>query len=117
MRCLLAWAIVVLCVGGPVPIHAADQSYTAQATLAADVTFIDRVKVSLVKYAIDDVTVENASVARHDERLALAKRIVADPDKYARLMALGVAADLTFTAGVSDAAIFSRVAFIWNVYL
>lgn len=94
----------------------AQQLYSAQATLAADLTFIDRVKIAAVQYAINDVSVESSQTANHDARIALALKVVQSPDAWAKLLAVGVVADLTFSGSTSDAAIFSRVGFIWNTY-
>lgn len=112
-KLLLALLIVAGLVSG---VAYAQQSYTTQATLAADVTFISRVRVSAVKYAIDNVYVEAGSVALHEERLVLAKKVVNEPDLYARRIAHGIVADLTITENSTDAAIFARLNAVWNIY-
>jgi hypothetical protein len=109
--------ILAIAFGVLMPLVAsAQQHYSDQAALAADTAFINRVKIAAVQYAINDVSVESDAVDRHQQRLALAVKIVQSPDAWARLLTVGVTADLTFTPEVSDAAIFSRVAFIWNTY-
>jgi hypothetical protein len=92
------------------------QTYALQAGLSSDPAFIERVKVAAVKLSIDDIQVESVNTPNHDARLLLAHKVVQSPDSWARLIAVGVAADMTFTSATSDAAIFSRVGFIWNVY-
>lgn len=94
----------------------AQQTYTTQATLAVDAAWIQRVQIAIVKVAIDDIGAESDQITNHATRLALAKKVVENPERWARLLAWGVAADMTVTANTSDAAIFSRVLFIWNSY-
>lgn len=111
-RIILAAVLIAMCsVSG----HA--QTYADQAVLAADAAFISRVRIAIVQYAINDVSVESDATNFHTQRVALAKRVVQNPELWSKIIAVGVVADMSFTSTVSDGAIFSRVTFIWNTYL
>lgn len=115
MRQYLGSLVVALVLFAPVALLA-QQTYADQATLAGDQTFMARVKIAAFQYALNNVSVEDPATPLHAERVALANKIIQNPDALARQLALGVVADLTFTQASTDGAIFSRVAFIWNAY-
>ena len=49
-------------------------------------------------------------------RLALASKVLANPQGYAQLLAYGVAADGVTDNTATDAALDSRISAIWNSY-
>lgn len=93
----------------------AQSSYTNQAALAVNPTFIERVELAAVSAALD-VYNEAPGTTGHSARAAMARQVVESPDPWARVLAWGVAADVSISAATTDTALKSRIAAIWNTY-
>lgn len=95
----------------------ANLSFTDQATLATDTTFINRVKQAMLTAAIA-IAGEAASgkTTVDQSRLSFATAVLREPEKYARVLVHGVA---TATAGkmeLTDTELSNIVASVWNAY-
>ena len=94
---------------------------TELARLAADTAWIERVKVALVEAAIA-ISVDAPATGIATRRDALARKILRDPDGYARQFSLGVATGFKADANLSeqnvtDAEIDARVTAVFNDYV
>src|SRR5690242_9436839 len=74
-------------------------AYTDQATLAADATFLSRVKVAVVKRAVAALGASPTS-----DVLALARGILADPTAYTAQVVWSIATDATVAAAAGSPA-------------
>ncbi len=85
-----------------------------------DPAFLQRIAVSLA-IAAAAVGAESATTPGHLARLALAREVLSDLDRWARVMSVNIALDPSIVAGGSLAAatddqIDRRIASIWNSY-
>lgn len=86
-----------------------------QYNVSQDVTFQKKIKISIIKAAID-VANEASSVVNHTSRLVLAHQVLGSPESFVEPFSLGVAADATIDLNSSDTSISTRVAAIWDAY-
>lgn len=99
-------------------------TYSARSAIAADKTFVSRVKQAALEAAVA-VQNESDTVADHDQRARLAALVVAYPDEWARRIAAGVSNSATIGTGQSDpsqdsvagdTALAAAVGALWGPY-
>lgn len=86
---------------------------------AQDTNWLQRVASAISEAAIA-ISVDTPSLGLDTRRDALARRVLAAPDNWARTMALGVALGFLANNAVNDATdaqIFARVSSVWNDYI
>lgn len=74
---------------------------TERAAVAEDPTFQRRVRQAIVNAAID-IKAEDAGTTNHAARSVLAARVLAKPNSWASVFAVGVAQNPNVGTGVSD---------------
>lgn len=87
-------------------------------TAAQDPTFISRVFMAAVFYAVNSIETEDPSTPNHVNRAKYARDLVISPVSFAAQLAQGVIAlnQATSGASLSDTVISNSVATIWNMY-
>jgi hypothetical protein len=91
-------------------------AYLADYNLAANNSDFQYTLTEAICSTALDVQAESAATANHAARSAWALLVLSNPIGYARLMAPGVCADGSVTAGSTDAQIKTRVSAVWNAY-
>jgi hypothetical protein len=92
-------------------------NYLEQSTLAADDTFIRRVRQAIITAAIAisaEASSGNESIDK--ARLSLSTMVLREPTRWARIFVYGVATYSSLTAGSSDTVISNAVTSFWNAY-
>jgi hypothetical protein len=90
-------------------------TFLEQAELAADQTFILRVRQALVK-SCGEVSAENPATGNHLNRLKFANSALLDPERMATVMAMGVATNPVITADSTDDDIRFTINSIFDAY-
>ena len=83
--------------------------------LSTDNSFIQRVKMAIISTAIA-VQSEAISTANHSQRSSYAILVLANPDRYAQIMAPGMTVDGSTNVNSTDAALETRASAIFNAY-
>jgi hypothetical protein len=93
------------------------QTFIQQVELSNDMTFIKRVRQAIVKAAIA-ISAEAASgkPTLDTARLNYSTLVLRDPDRFARIMACGVATADAVTEKSTDADLYNVIAGQWNAY-
>lgn len=86
-----------------------------QHVLAVDPEFVNRVEQAVIATAIA-VSAEAPATVGHEQRAALAYRVLHDSREYARRFAHGLATHASATASPPDSGILSFCAALWNAY-
>lgn len=91
---------------------------TQEFAAAQDTTFIDRVLVAAVAFAINVVQSEPSSTDNHQNRATYARDFVTRPMSLAPALAQGVIALNSAADGsaLNDTAVNNSVAAIWNIF-
>lgn len=91
-------------------------TYADQASLATEHGFRLRVKVALLKAALDVLGEAQgaATAVVWGKRQALAKDVIIEPDRFLDRLAWAAVTDVTVGQGTSDADLQARVNAIWN---
>ena len=95
-------------------------SYQTDATVAEDVTFVRCVRQAVVEAAIN-ISSEDPGTTNHAARRELAAKVLAAPNGWAEVFAVGVATNPNIGTGTSDpvdddGALGFVVASIWDAY-
>jgi hypothetical protein len=90
-------------------------NFLDQIQLAADENVIQRVQQALIKSALA-VAAEDAGAAKHAERRIFAERVLHEPQRWARLVVLGVVTNPAISAKSSDDDIEFTVNSMWDAY-
>lgn len=103
----------------------AQATLQSQYTLSQDVNFQQRVRQALVSSAIA-ISNESVGTFAHNQRVALATKVLADPARWTLAIVEGVASDAAVSAAagsptpnqanVTDAQINTAVTSQWNAY-
>ena len=91
-------------------------AYATAYSTATTQAFLNKVEMAIVSAAIA-IANEGAGVANHAARAALASKILQNPQGYAQLFAVGVAADGVTDNSSIDTALDTRVSGIFNSYI
>ena len=92
-------------------------SFTQQVDLANDPAFIKRVRQAIVKAALAISAEQATADADLDAaRLRFATAVLRDPDRYARIMACGLATAEGVTDKAADNDLSNNAAAQWNAY-
>ena len=94
-------------------------SFVTAAALAADSTFLDKMCIALAEYALsvygESVGGEGQpTTEEHTARLALAARIIDNPEYMAKRLAVALVADETLTSESSDANLTTQIGTLYN---
>jgi hypothetical protein len=90
-------------------------TFNAQDDRARDALFIGKVRQAMLTSAIA-IQNEASSVALHANRAVFAYEVLRDPNRWAPIMAQGVASDATIADDATDAAIQTSLNARWNAY-
>lgn len=95
-------------------------TYSTAAQVAEDPTFVRRVRQAMCQAAIS-ISAEDPGTTNHAARRALAARVLAAPNGWAEVFAVGVATNPNIGTGNSDpveddGALGFVVASIWDAY-
>lgn len=74
-----------------------------------------KIEAALVSIALA-IQTENPTTANHTARSTYALKVLANPDSYAHIMALGFTVDNSVNAASTDQQIKDRASAIWNSY-
>lgn len=86
-----------------------------QHTLAVDPAFVDRVEQAIIDVAID-VSAEDPQTAGHEQRAALAYRVLHDSRDNARKFAHGLATHPSANNNPPDSGILTFASALWDAY-
>ena len=93
-------------------------SFATAYDLTSDGAFRQRVTAAAVKVSID-VAAEDIGTPGHADRLALAVKVLNDPETWTRVLIFGITANSTIQSKpktVEDAEIEFTLASIWDAY-
>ena len=90
-------------------------SFSEQVTLAGNDELIRKVQQALIKSAIA-VAAESAETKSHDQRRSFAQAVLMEPQRWARLVVLGVVTNPSITAESKDNDIEFTVNSMWDAY-
>lgn len=83
--------------------------------LAVNSSFVEQVKIGIVKAAIA-ISAESDQTPNHANRVAYARAVLANPTGYASNMAFGIATNDDVQAAASDTNVYNAIAGQWNAY-
>lgn len=98
--------------------------YSARSAIAANETFVGRVREGIFESAIQIIN-EDPGTANHEARIRLARMVITAPDEWARRFAVGVTTNPNTGTGTSDpatddadgdSALAFVIASIWDAY-
>lgn len=108
--------VLVLLTALFIPAMLSAQSYSQQATLAADPAFIERVKVAIVLRAVLISHDETPQTSNFANRVRLANQVVLSPSSFATQFAVAVVTNTAIRSTSTDVQIDQEVASAWNVF-